>query len=338
MYLIVADGKGNERVDNVHIIDTGKPAGRLTRMLYSTQRVYSAALKLDADIYHIHDPELLPKAMKLRRRGKKVIYDAHEDLPEQLKTKTYLNPSFQRILGYLAEKYLSYCAYRLSAIVTATDHIAGKFSKNNKSTITLFNYPLLSEFKLSNPKKSNESNHFAYVGSISEARGILQLIQSLEMARQEIRLNLVGRFSEPELEKKARSMSGWQKVKYHGYQNRDTVTGILSESIAGLVTLQPTESYRQSLPVKMFEYMAAGIPVIASDFKVWREIIRKNDCGICVAPMKPEEIARAMAKLTCDPEITAQMGRNGRRAVEEKYNWEQEQQKLFRLYEAIVSS
>ncbi|MCK5613583.1 glycosyltransferase, partial [Candidatus Pacearchaeota archaeon] len=110
----------------------------------------------------------------------------------------------------------------------------------------------------------------------------------------------------------------------------------LTKVRAGLVTLHPTQAYRDSYPVKMFEYMAAGIPVIASNFLLWREIVDRNKCGICVDPLKPQEIAKAVQWIADHPEEAKLMGENGRKAVEEKYNWECENKKLLKVYKGIL--
>ena len=82
----------------------------------------------------------------------------------------------------------------------------------------------------------------------------------------------------------------------------------------------------------MFEYMAAGIPVVASNFPLWKEIIEENKCGICVEPANVEQISDAVNYLLNNPEEAQRMGANGRKAVEEKYNWNNEAKTLLQLY------
>jgi glycosyltransferase involved in cell wall biosynthesis len=111
----------------------------------------------------------------------------------------------------------------------------------------------------------------------------------------------------------------------------------MRRSLAGLVLLHPVINYLDALPIKMFEYMSAGLPVIASDFPLWREIIEKNECGLCCDPLKPEKIAEAVQWVLDHPQEARIMGENGRRAVIEKYNWESEGKKLVKLYEDLIA-
>jgi glycosyltransferase involved in cell wall biosynthesis len=176
------------------------------------------------------------------------------------------------------------------------------------------------------------------VGGIGRIRGIAEVTQAIGQVRSGVRLNLCGQFSEPDVEQACKAMPGWQYVNERGYVDRAGVREVLGRSVAGLVTLHPVINYLDALPVKMFEYMAAGIPVIASDFPLWREIIVGNQCGLCVDPMDPAAIARALDHLVEHRNEARQMGEKGCRAVLEKYNWAMEEKKLFQLYEQILKA
>ena len=128
---------------------------------------------------------------------------------------------------------------------------------------------------------------------------------------------------------------GWEKTDHLGWLDRSGVEQVLQESVAGLVTLHPVINYVDALPVKMFEYMAAGVPVIASDFALWRQIIEGNQCGLCVDPLDPQAIAAAIDYLIANPTEAKQMGLNGQRSVRERFNWSIEEQKLLKLYQSL---
>ena len=137
---------------------------------------------------------------------------------------------------------------------------------------------------------------------------------------------------------KLKSHHYWGKVDFHGYINRNEVQKILANSSVGIVTLHPTNAYIESLPVKMFEYMAAGIPVIASNFPLWKEIVEGNNCGICVDPLDPKEIGGAIQYLIDNPKESEKMGKNGLRAAINTYNWSLQEKKLFSFYKQTLNT
>ena len=332
--LIVADGLGNEIKDNVAIFDVGaKTGGRLSRMTKTVKRVFDAALKLKADIYHLHDPELIPIGLKLKKFGKKVIFDAHEDLPKQILGKPYLNKPTKVVLSKAFTLYEHWACPKFDAIIGATPFIRDKFLKINANTVDVNNFPLLDE--LANTSDwSKKLNEVAYVGDISKIRGIEEIILAMNDTHG-VKLNLAGKFGDKSLEDKVKNQQAWLRVNELGFLNRQQVNEVLAKSKAGLVTLYPVINYMDALPVKMFEYMAAGIPVIASNFPLWHEIVEGNQCGICVNPLDTNAISKAIQYFVENSIDAERMGKNGRRAVEEKYNWLIEEKKLLRLYEGL---
>ncbi len=335
--LIVADGKGAEQKEGVRILDVGKSDGRLDRMTGATRRVLKAALELDADLYHLHDPELLAVGLKLKRRGKRVIFDAHEDVPKQILSKSYLHPFVRKPISMATAGFERFACSRLDHVVAATPAIRDKFAALSIKSTDINNFPMLGELDgaVSWEQKKRE---VCYVGGVFAARGIVEIVSAIGITRTAARLELGGLFIEKDVHAKVKAMPGWARVDELGFLDRAQVRRVLSHSMAGLVTLHPTPAYLDSLPVKMFEYMSAGLPVIASGFPLWREIVEGNDCGICVDPLDPAAIAEAIDRLIENPDLARRMGENGRRAVHERYNWANEEKKLFALYDTVLPS
>ncbi|MGJ7554240.1 glycosyltransferase family 4 protein [Variovorax sp. RB3P1] len=333
--LVVADGLGNEKLSGVSIIDAGKSKNRRERVLKAPQRVFELAVKQNSDLYHLHDPELLPIGLKLSRMGKRVVFDSHEDVPKQLLGKPYFN---KPILWFLSKAFGAYEAWvcrRLSGVIAATPYIREKFLRYNPQTLDINNFPLPNEL-VSDVPWDLKKNEVCYIGGIAKVRGIHELVRALDLAKSDVRLNICGNFNDSVLKSAIKAQPGWRKFNEHGFVDRAGVRAVLGRSVAGLVTLHPIVNYLDALPVKMFEYMAAGIPPIASNFPLWREIIEGNDCGICVDPLDPKAIADAIDYFLENPDQARRMGANGVQAVKEKYNWALEEIKLFGYYEQIL--
>jgi len=333
--LVVADGHGDEVKVSINIYDVGSGDGRFDRIRNTTKRVFQKSVSLDADIYHFHDPELIPIGLKLKKLGKIVIFDSHEDVPKQMLGKPYLNKPTLWSIAQIFSRYESWACKRFDAIATATPFIRDKFLQLNSESVDINNFPILNELASVSDDWSMKHNEVCYVGGIATIRGIREVVQAMGLLEGDARLQLCGNFSEKVVESEVKVIQGWQQVDELGFIGREGVRDILSRSVAGLVTFLPLPNHVDSQPNKMFEYMSAGIPVIASNFPLWREIIEGNDCGLCVDPLNSAEIAAAIDFLVNNPKRAEQMGKNGQRAVNERYNWAIEEKKLLELYRSL---
>lgn len=335
--LVVADGRGNECRHGVQIVDAGAAHGRLQRMVSATTGVYRCALALAPDVVQLHDPELLPAGLLLRRHGIKVIFDAHEDVPRQLLAKPYLPQWTRRALAATYARFERHVCRRFDGVITATPFIRERFARINRATVDINNFPMPEEFG-ADLAWADKPLQVCYAGGLSGIRGIAEMVRACELLQTPVRLQLAGAFSEPALAARMRAQPGWRRIDALGHLNRADIAALLGASRAGLVTLHPTLNHLDALPVKMFEYMAAGIPVIASDFPRWRQIVEGADgkpCGLCVDPCDPPAIAAAIDYLAGHPDIARRMGDNGRNAVRTRYNWRSESIKLIDFYDHL---
>ena len=330
--LVVADGQGDEVNNKVHIIDVGKSLSRQDRIFNTTKKIFKKAIELDSALYHFHDPELIVVGLKLKELGKKVIFDAHEDLPKQVMSKHYLNTFSKHIISFLISKFEIYLLKKLDYIISATPIIRDKFIVNGISSQDINNFPKLDEFIDIQPSFKN--NTICYIGLLYDTRGIKEIVKAIE--NLDVKLIIAGKFYDKSFENEITALKGWKKVDFRGFADREEVKLILQESIAGLVTLHPTPSYVEAYPVKMFEYMSAGLATIASDFPIYKEFIDGNKCGVCVDPINILVIEKSIENLLQNKEEAREMGENGKIAIEEKYNWSIEEKKLFEIYSELV--
>lgn len=308
---------------------------RLQRMRQVPWAAYQKAKTIDADLYHFHDPELLPVGYRLHRDGKPAIYDIHEHVPHQLRTKSYLPRPLRPLIATTFERYENYMARRMDALITATDLVRDRFLPLNARTVSVNNYPRLDTLYVAEEGKE-KAYQVTYVGLMNEIRGIRPLLEALAMPG-DWRLTLVGYFESQELEQELRRHPGWQRVDFLGRKSRTEVADILAASQIGLVTFLPAPNHNRNQPNKLFEYMAAGLPVVCSNLERWAEIVQQAQCGLLVDPAKPGDIDGAVVRLLGDPAGAKQLGINGRTAMEAEYNWSSEEQKLIALYESLLS-
>lgn len=344
--LIVADGLGDEIKNNISIYDVGKLNGRFKRMFFTPLKIYRQVLELKPKIVHFHDPELMPIALKLKTQGFKVVYDIHENLPKQVLSKYWIKKPLRKIVAFIVDRLELFVVKRMSGVVTVIDSIGQRFYSINPNVVLVHNYPYLQELKnyilpenkflddvtIINNWKSRQNN-LVYIGGISKIRGIKPLINSLAISL--LPLELAGPFSGIGLVEESKTWDGYNMVNYHGLLPHDEAFRLLSNAKIGILTLLPVPSYVESLPIKMFEYMLAGIPIVASNFKAWESIILKYNCGIMVDPNSPDDIAKACLWLINNPAEAALKGKNGFDAVLKHFNWEQESIKLIELYTKI---
>lgn len=306
---------------------------RLKRIVVGGPRAIYAAVKTRAGIFHLHDPELLWSVPFLRLAGKKVIYDAHEDLPVQVLDKPYANAFVRPVL--VGTAYLLLGLARLSNhVIAATEPIASRFPPQRVTVVR--NYPPLRAEESSSVPILQRDKSAVYVGAIGTTRGAVSMV---EMAGNEEfpagwTFTLAGPGPAPLIEK-LRQIRGWERTDYRGQIRPDAARDLILRSRVGLVVLAETRAYVESLPTKMFEYFAAGVPVIMSDFPLWRSIVEELDCGMLVDQTSPRAIAEAVARYDADPELLLRHSDNARRASTQ-LNWSREAPALESAYRLVL--
>ena len=309
----------------------------------SFRHAWREARRLGAGLYHFHDVPMVPLAILLRLTGAKVVYDIHEDAwPQAVSLGRESGRPWAGVLVGAIRWALEVAAkLTLSGFVAATPHIAAKFPR--RRTLTGCNFPRREEIEAlggADVPYRERPQRLVYVGSLTGIRGAAERVRALEERPGDLaaELTLVGDFPIPELREELSRRPGWQKVDFRGWQDRRGVLEALGGARVGLVVLHPRPNYQLAYPVKLFEYMAAGLPVVASDFPLWRSFVDEARCGLLVDPLDPAAVAAAVEQLLRDPEEAQAMGRRGRRAVEERWNWDREAEKIDGLYRRLLGA
>ena len=308
------------------------PANRARRMVARPLAAYRAARATDADIYHFHDPDFLPQALRLAHEGRRVIYDAHEDVPKQLLAKPWVKPVLRRPASWLADRLELAAAGRISAVIGSVPPIVERFRGHTPRVALVANFPRLEEIA---PGPFAERERTAcYVGDLSRMRGLVELIDAME--HLDCELELAGRFDSTFAPSELEKRPGWARVRYHGRIGRAEVAALLRRTSVGVLPLRRSPNHSVAWPVKLFEYMAAGLPVVATDVEPWNAIIERHRCGLCVPLDDPRALGAAITRLLDDPQEARAMGERGRAAAIEYYSWESQEAVLLGLYEELL--
>lgn len=305
---------------------------RRQRMQQTVELVLQEALRIKADIYQLHDPELLRIVPKLQALGAKVIFDSHEDVPKQIMDKFWIPWILRKLISIAYTNYEKHICKKLDGIISVTPQICARFKRYNPNVALIRNFPLKAEFPTPDWNQK-DAQHFCYIGGLYASRGIKEVV--LAMKNVDGFLHLAGTFDDPLLLAELETSRAWKKVIYYGQVDRTIIQEILQKCSVGLVTLHPTPSYKEAYPIKMFEYLAAGCAVVASDFPLYRTLLQDASCGIFVDPKNELEIAQVLRELSSNKEQTLASGKSARASFEAHYNWEIETQTLSAFYLSI---
>lgn len=333
--------RGNSYNKNgVHIIGVGNFSGNRFQRIYKFSKIiYEAALNINADIYQIHDPELLPYALKLKKKGKIVIFDSHEYYLDLIKTKHYLPKCLAIMLSKIYKLYEDYVCSKLDAVIfPCLKDGVHPFEGKCKRVITLNNVPILNE--LYNHYDSSIEKYqrsICYIGTLTEDRGITEAVKAAHLSNSIA--YIAGGFGSSEYKRKIETMPESDSMKYLGKLDRNEVLYLLQRCRIGLAILHNVGQNNKydNLPTKCYEYMALGMPQILTRAKYNEKINEKYHFGICVDPKNVEEIAEAIKFLLNNEQEANIMGINGRKAIYNEFNWEKESKKLLDLYRVLIT-
>ncbi|MBU0489669.1 MAG: glycosyltransferase [Bacteroidetes bacterium] len=331
---LVAPEKEDFQSNEITFVPVRKSKGRLGRLFSMSFRAYRLALRTKATICQFHDPELMWIGILLRLSGRKVVYDVHEDLPRQILYKEWIRISVIRhLLSWIIRLLEMFSCLFFCRVVVVTDDIARKYTE--RKVILLRNFPVLVMMKDVKPVSIAKNTSVAvYAGGLAKVRGIQELVAAAGLLGGKVHIWLIGTFESEDYFAICRQEPGWKHVTYFGQKKLEEVYPYICAADIGIATLYPIKNYLTSLPVKAFEYMALGKPVVMSDFEYWRDIF--SQCAIFVDPMDAKKVAEALNALNTQPELMSQLGNEGVVQTEKMYSWEAEVVKLVEMYKSLI--
>jgi glycosyltransferase involved in cell wall biosynthesis len=337
--VLVAPHDRDEVVEGIRIRAVPKPKGRVERFTRTALLVFKVALEENADLYHVQNElELLFWAQLLRLKGSRVVYDMHENLLKSIPTKLWIKPPLRPFVIFACKFLERVLMHRISVIFAEKSYLKD-YQWVNKQT-TVLNMPLTSQL-LQVTEEKYLTPTLGYIGGVTPERGSINTLKALKLLQYKgyfVDWDCIGPVDAVHQEEllAISERYGLKGIRMTGYLLPSAGWRIIARCHIGLALLKPIPNYYESYPTKLFEYMALGLPVIVSDFPLYRTIVEKEQCGFCVNPESIKEIAQAIQWLLDNPGEAEAMGKRGRDATLKKYNWDHEQSKLLDFYNSLL--
>lgn len=331
---LVVPHEQDDECDGVRILAVPRHPKGWRKLVLSPWLVYKRALQCPRDaVFHLHDSELLWVGILLKLHGRRLLYDAHEDTPRQISYQHWIPKALRKPYAWFYFLVEKLCGRWFDAIIVAEPVTAAYFPKSKTTLVR--NFPMLSEFRQPKPY-STRSKNVIYVGLLSYPRGTIQMAEAAKIAKTTADFTMIfaGDFSPASLHK---DIVGKYPVTYLPWMAFEKIVELMMDSSAGMIVPHPIERYNTNYPIKLFEYMAAGLPVIASKTGESAKFVQEANAGILVDPLSPAEIADAIRWILDHPGEASEMGKRGRKLIAEKYNWEEESKTLVALYKRLFS-
>lgn len=340
---LVVGGSPAAQIDGVHLhAVAGDPSRPPLRRQWKRQlRATWWAFRLRPSIFHLHDPHLIPLGVLLKLTGARVVYDVHEDYPAHGLTKLVGHPLRGRLKAAMWSALEWLAGVMLDRFVCASPDLARKFPAARTTVVS--NLPLREAFPPAESDRAPEPyaqrpNTVVYTGNITPVRGFWELVRAVELLPDELecRLRLIGYFHPARLVDAVRARDAWRSIDAMPWLPHPVLLRELLRVRVGLVLLHPLPNHGDPMRNnKLFEYMAAGLPVIVSDIPNWRAMVRDVGCGLVVDPRDPAAIAAAIQHLLEHPGDAEAMGRRGQAAVQARFNWDGDAARLLALYRGL---
>ncbi|MCH1547895.1 MAG: glycosyltransferase family 4 protein [Flavobacteriaceae bacterium] len=337
--ILTNDGEPEDIIEGIVFYSCEKVyQSRIKTLLSATKQFYKKAKGIDADVYQLHSPELFSLGLKLKKLGKKVIYDAHEDLPRHIQEKEWLPKIIRKPLSIIVEWYMNYSLSKFDFIITPHSHVLLDLKNKVKNIELIANFPIVKEshnFTLEEYLK--RENIICYTGTVYSYSN-QELLGRIVSNFKDLKYNIAG-YMDDNLLKKLKTMILKSKFKFHGRIPFNQLPIFYNQATIGYVLYD----YKLNLGYKLgsygtnkiFEYMEEGLPFICTDYTLWKDICNNYNCGIFIPPGDENKLKEALTFLITNKEQAYKMGQNGKKAVKDIFNWTSEERKYLKIFENI---
>ncbi|RJP50885.1 MAG: glycosyltransferase [Anaerolineaceae bacterium] len=331
-------------IEGVKMLTFSRVENRFLRIFLVPYRVLKTLLPIirQVDIIHFHDIDLLP-LMAIVSLVKPVVYDVHENYADEMLVRNWI-PRFLRWPLYWYVRFIQIIfPLILRNIVLVVPYQDHEFNNNRLNKIQIMNFAslrLLEDFKDNYMKRDSQ---ILFSGSHYEENGSMLLLDiTEEMKRRCVKAQVVAtdRFSSRryreqfEAEIKRRDLTNIRIV--HCVPS-DRIMSILNEATVAVLTDLRVPKAIKGIPTRLFEYMAAGLPVVASDLEILVDIISDKQCGLLARPEDPGMFVDAIEKLVNEKDFAYSLGLNGQNAFRRNFSWESQIPDLLKFYAGIIT-
>ena len=333
--ILTNDGGVEECVDGINIYCTNFWQSRLKILFFATKQFLRKSIEINADIYLIHSPELLFLGLLLKSRGKKVVYDVHEDLPRHILDKEWL-PRFSRLpISIISDFYLNFVFSKIDALISPHSHVIDRYKSINSNCTLITNFAKsVSDFNFDLSEYLGRRKVICYSGTCYFHSNQIQILEAIK-DNEDVIYSIAGTIPE-KLYLEMKSHESFIKLNFLGLIDYRLMKDFYNKARIGMIIMDYKPNWgskRGTYAVnKMFEYMESGLPIICSDYDLWIQVINKYNCGVYVKPGNITEIKSAINFLLENPTVAYQMGQNGVNAIHSEYNWSFEEVKLHELF------
>lgn len=333
--VLVQRGDAPEVVKSVRVVPLPTASNRYVRVTWNCWLALRAVLNSGATICHLHDPELIPVGLVLKILGKTVVYDVHEELV-LVNDRAYVPAWAKRPLAWVIGAVEALAERFFDRIVAATSLIAEHFSADRVTLVR--NTPRLEELAdCGRSRFAGRPRQAFCAGGMAHYNGVDLMVAAVAALpdRPPSRLVLGGEFLNERDREDILSRPGADRVDFLGWLDRTALAREMGQSRVGIALYRRTANVLRADPIKLYEMMGAGLPVVVSDVPRWRDLVLQNDCGIMVDPDDAQACAAALSRLLNNPEEAEAMGRRARATILAGYEWSVDEARLLELYEDL---